>query len=121
MHPKVAMERVQPADGLGGHEPFVPDVLAVADRSHPWPRQVVREIGADADGAGSWSAAAMRRRERLVEVEVHDVDAQVAGAGDAQDRVEVGAIVVDQPAGFVYQPDDLVDALVPQAKRVWGW
>ena len=39
-----------------------------------------------------------------MQVEVHDVDAEIAGAGDAEDRVEVGAVVVDEPAGVV---DDL--------------
>ena len=39
-----------------------------------------------------------------MQVEVHDVDAEIARAHHAEDGVEVGAVVVDQAAGLV---DDL--------------
>ena len=48
--------------------------------------------------AGPGSAAAVRRRKCLVQVEVHHVDAHVAGAGDADERVHVGAVHVEQRA-----------------------
>ncbi len=80
--------------------------------------QELRQVGADTDRAGARTAAAVRRREGLVQVEVHDVDAEVAGAGDAEDGVEVGAVVVDQAASLVDDLHDLLDVLVPQAERV---
>lgn len=41
------------------------------------------------------SAAAMRRREGLVEVDVHRIDAKVSGADAADDGVEVGTVAID--------------------------
>ena len=63
----------------------------------------------------------MRGGEGLVQVEVHDVDAEVAGPGDAEDGVEVRAVVVDQPARLVDGRDDLLDVLVPQPEGVRDW
>ena len=45
--------------------------------------------------AGARTAAAVRRREGLVQVEVHHVDAEIARPGDADERVHVGAVHVD--------------------------
>src|SRR3954471_2000609 len=46
----------------------------------------------DGDGPRPRPAAAVRLREGLVQVEVDDVEAHVAGPRDAHDRVEVGAV-----------------------------
>ena len=51
-------------------------------------------------------------------VEVHDVEAHVAGAADAEDGVDVGAVVVEQAAGLVHEPGDLGDVLVEHAEGV---
>jgi hypothetical protein len=57
-----------------------------------------------------------------MQVEVHDVDGQIAGADDAEDGVEVCAVVVDQATGFVDECDDLLDVLVPESEGVCsGW
>ncbi len=61
------------------------------------------------DGAGARAAAAVRGGEGLVQVEVHDVDAEVAGAGLADERVHVGAVHVEQRALGVEDVGDLVD------------
>ena len=53
-----------------------------------------------------------------MQVEVHDVDAEVARPGDPEDGVEVGAVVVDQTARLVDGRDDLLDVLVPQPEGV---
>ena len=50
------------------------------------------------DRAGPGTAAAMRRAERLVDVEVHHVEAGLAGLEAAHDGVEVGAVHVGQGA-----------------------
>jgi hypothetical protein len=39
-----------------------------------------------------------------VQVDVHDVEAHVAGQHLAEDRVQVGAVVVQQAAGLVDDP-----------------
>ena len=50
------------------------------------------------DRAGARAAAAVRLGERLVQVEVDDVEAHVARAATAHDRVEVRAVVVERRA-----------------------
>ena len=60
----------------------------------------------------------MRCREGLVEVDVHDVEAHVAGSGDAEHRVEVGAVVVEQGACLVDHLGDGRDVFLEHADRV---
>ena len=62
-------------------------------------------------------AAAVRLRERLVQVDVHDVEAHVARARDAADGVQVGAVVVHERAGAMEDARDLLDVLVEEAER----
>ena len=45
----------------------------------------------------------MRRREGLVQVDVHRVDAEVARPDPADDGVEIGAVAIDQPARLVHR------------------
>ena len=49
-------------------------------------------------GTGAGTAAAVRRGKSLVQIQVHDVDAEIAGPGDAGQRVHVGAVHVEQGA-----------------------
>ena len=71
-----------------------------------------------ADRPGPGSAAAVGRREGLVQVEVHHVEAHVAGPRHPDQRVEVGAVVVQQRAGVVGEPRDLEDVLLEDAEGV---
>ena len=48
---------------------------------------------------------------------MHDVDAGVAGAHLAEQRVEVGAVHVDEAAGFVDDVGDLAELLLEEAER----
>ena len=59
----------------------------------------------------------MGRAERLVDVEVHDVEAGLAGLEPAQDGVEVGAVHVGQRAGLVDRVEQLADPRLEQAER----
>ena len=59
----------------------------------------------------------MRRRERLVDVEVHHVEAGLAGLEPTHDRVEVGAVHVGQRAGRVDGLEQLADPRLEQAER----
>ena len=52
----------------------------------------------DADGSHARAAAAMRNAECLVQVQVADIAAQIAGAGKAHHRVHVGPVDIDLPA-----------------------
>ncbi len=61
------------------------------------------------DRPGARPAAAVRLRERLVQVEVDDVEAHVAGPRDAHHGVQVGAVVVERRPHLVHDPGDLLD------------
>ena len=54
-----------------------------------------------------------------MQIEVHHVDAEVAGARDAQDGVEVGAVAVDEAAlRWCTISQMLGDVLLEQPERV---
>ena len=59
------------------------------------------------DRTRAGTAAAVRRRERLVQIQVHHVDAEIARARDADQRVHVRAVHVDQRALGVQDLGDL--------------
>ena len=69
-------------------------------------------------GTGAGTAAAMRRGEGLVQVDVAGVKAHVAGAGNAEQRVQIGAVHVDEAADVVHELRDFGDARFEQADRV---
>ena len=60
----------------------------------------------------------MRGGEGLVQVEVHDVEAQVARAGDAQQGIHVRPVAIDQTAGIVHHLVDFLDVLIKEAEGV---
>src|SRR4029079_2471305 len=70
------------------------------------------------DRPGAGPAPAVRLGEGLVQVEVHDVEAHVAGTREAHHRVEVGAVVVQRRADAVHDPGDLLDVRIEQSERV---
>src|SRR5262249_1063073 len=78
--------------------------------------------GLDPVGNGYWAGtgatAAVRLAEGLVEVDVDDVEAHVAGPRVPHHRVEVGAVVVERPPRLVNQGGDLGNVLVEDAERV---
>ena len=52
-----------------------------------------------------------------MQVEVNDVEAEIAWSRDAADRVQVRAVVVHEGAGLVEDAGDLLDPLVEQTER----
>ena len=83
-------------------------------------RQVIDQMRGDAERAGARAAAAVRDRKRLVQVEVHEVEAHVAGPRVAHERVGVGAVVVHQAAGGVHRRRDLVRSGLRTSPSVFG-
>ena len=81
-------------------------------------RQEVHKMRCYSDGTRAGSAATVRDRERLVQVEVHHVEAQVARADNPKQRVEVRTVAVHQAAAAVYQLNDLFDVLIEETERV---
>ena len=122
-HAEVALEAAQPADRLG---PVVVErevrgpgpVRALLAPHHLRARQERLDAVGHRDRPGAGPAAAVRLRERLVQVEVHDVEAHVARPRDAHHRVEVGAVVVERGAHVVHDARDLADVAVEQPERV---
>ena len=72
-------------------------------------RQGGGERRAHSDGTDSRTATAVGDAERLVQVEVRDVGAELAGLGDAHERGEVGAVDVDLPTVGVHDLADVGD------------
>src|SRR6266498_1159168 len=70
------------------------------------------------NGTHTRSAATVRDGEGLVQVEVHQVKAQITWPDDAKQRVEIRAITVHQATAPVYQLNDLFDVLIEETERV---
>jgi hypothetical protein len=87
------------------------------DSAHVWVWQKRREIVADADRACSRTAATVGGREGLVDVVVHHVEPHVAGAGPAEQRVQVRAVVVEQSPGVVDEFGGRLDVALAFAFR----
>ena len=59
-------------------------------------------------------AAAMGGRESLVQIEMHGVDAKIAGPDLADDGVEIGPVAIEVGADFVHRTGDLQDLVLEQ-------
>ena len=86
--------------------------------------QVRREMLANRHRAHAGAASAVRNAERLVQVQVRHVRAELARLGEPDQGVEVGAVDVDLPAGVVHlraQRGDagLVDASLRNRRSTW--
>ena len=67
---------------------------------------------------GTRTAATVRRRERLVQVDVHHIESHVTRTADTQHRIEVGTVVVHQSAAVVNQFRNLRDTGLEESQRV---
>ena len=76
-----------------------------------------RQMRARRHRSDAGTAAAVRDAERLVQVQVADVAAELSGSGQPDQRVEVGAVDVDLAAGVVHGRADLGDVLLVHAVR----
>ena len=72
----------------------------------------------DRHRARARTAAAVGRGEGLVQVEVHHVDAEIAGPRDAHQRVHVGAVHVQHGAFLVQDLGHADDVVLEDAERV---
>ena len=113
---EVSVESMHAADGVCPLD--VEPEGTVRTPLHGRRRQVGHEYLANRDRARPRPSPTVRRRERLVGVDVHDVEAHVPRPAAAQDRVEIGAVVVQEPADAVDHACDLGDLLLEQAERV---
>ena len=72
----------------------------------------------NANGAAAGAAAAVRRGESLVKIEVHDVKAHVSWAYNAHQGVHVGAVIVQKAAAAVHKGCNLLDLGLKQAQGI---
>jgi len=74
-----------------------------------------RQMRPDADRAHARAAAAMRNAEGLVQVEMADIGAVIAGPRQSDLRVQIGAVEIDLPAMAVHDVADIADMLLEHA------
>jgi hypothetical protein len=60
----------------------------------------------------------MRRRKGFVQVDMHRVDAEIAGARLAHDRVEIGAVAIEERTGLMNSLSDRRDLAFEQPAGV---
>ncbi len=113
---RITHERGQPADAPGAIGSVYP-VKTLPTTAHDRCREERLESVAHAHGARTGTASAVRRGERLVQIDVNDVEPHSARQRFAQNRVEVGTIVVEKPTGPV---DDLRDVPYPPLENAEG-
>ena len=76
-------------------------------------------MSSNAHRTRAWPAPAMRGGKGLVQVVMHHIEPDIAGPDDPQQRVQVGAISIDQTARRMHQADDVLHhVLVKKAERV---
>src|SRR5262249_34231444 len=114
-------------DANGGREtsnaadrirPVVLEVVAFAVLRDYRHRQERGEVLANRDRPGARATTAVRAGERLVDVVMLHARAEVARPGQAEDRVHVRAVQVDERAAGVQQIGDRADLALEQAERV---
>src|ERR1700674_2959189 len=69
----------------------------------------------DADRSHAGAAAAMRNAERLVQIEMADIGAVIAGPRQPDLRIHVGAVEIDLAAMAMHDVADLADMLLEHA------
>src|ERR1700744_1432043 len=74
-----------------------------------------REMLAHADRSHAGAAAAMRDAECLVQVEMADIRAVIAGPGQPDLRIHVGAVEIDLAAMAMHDVADLADMFLEHA------
>src|SRR5262249_55560408 len=103
-HAEISAEGTHFADGGRPHAFKSQLAACFFDQNGNGPKRLQDLLHGHRAGAGA--ASAMRGAERLVQVEVHDVHAELAGARDAGESVHVGAIHVEERAfGVQYVGD----------------
>src|SRR5208283_3492843 len=123
-HPEVSVEALHPPDRSLRRAPLVARLRgasgarAPARLGHHGPGKELRELLHHAYSAGAGAAAAVRRGEGLVEVEVHDVDAHQAGPGHAENGVEVRTVAVDEAPRLVHETRDLQEIFIKETESV---
>ena len=106
-HREVAQERRDAAQsGVGVLDAVLIPVIALGALNARVGKELFQSCSYTHRSA-TGSATAVRSGERFVQIDVHNVEAQVARAALAQHGVEVGAVVVHESAAVVHQLGNL--------------
>src|SRR5882724_12999065 len=73
------------------------------------------QVRLDPDRAHARAAAAMGNAEGLVQIEMADIGAVIAGPREADLRIQIGAVEIDLSAMAVHDVADLADMLLEHA------
>ena len=115
-HSKVAVESAYPSHRL--RTVALKRQSAVRFGDHHRRRQERLQAFLDSHRARTRASAAVWSRESLVQVEMHDVDAEVAGAHLTDQRVHVGAVHIEKATFCMQDVGNLMDVLLEHAQRV---
>src|SRR5580704_14861727 len=74
-----------------------------------------RKVRLDADRAHAGATAAMRNTERLVQVEMADIGAVVAGPRQSDLRIQIRTVEIDLPTMAMHDVADFADVLFEYA------
>ena len=78
-------------------------MVFVAYLLYLWYRKELFQALANTNRSRTWSTSAMRCRECLMQVDVHNVEAHISRAAYTKHRVEVGSIIIHKTTTFVYK------------------
>lgn len=113
-HGEVAVEVLHPADGLLR----LGELIAAFSLDHYGAGQEGTQQLLEAHRARTGTAAAVGGGEGLVQIEVNDVKAHVAGTDHAHHRIEVRSIIITQTAGFVNNLCDIQNIFIKDTNGV---
>ena len=116
MHAEVAVKHLDAADGTRAVVIVAQRAIFFGDEDRRRQERLEKFLAGHRPGARA--AAAMGRGKSLVQVQVHHVHAEIAGARLAYQRVHVGAIHVKQAALCMHKIGNLVNFLFEDAERI---
>src|SRR5258708_10743895 len=89
----------------------------MVDGGMSWQKRL--EMFGDANWTNTWTAAAMRDAKRLVQIQMANVGAVIAGPAETDLCIHVCAIHVNLSAMCVHNVADLADGCFKNAVRAW--
>ena len=109
---RVADEAPKPADRGGPLTGALQAERAVVGPQDARRREVRQQRVAHPDRPGAGAATTVRRREGLVDVEVHDIEAGLARFEPAENRIEVRPVHIGERARFMDRVEEIADPLL---------
>jgi len=69
-------------------------------------------------GAGSRASPAVGSGESLMQVKMNNIKPHVTGPGESHTGIEIGSVIVEKAAFFMYDGGDLQNILVKKAQGI---